>query len=375
MTDSVIPWDTSLHGGGTDGHIDQKKNENPIAALDENFYFDDSIDPVTRQRKHDYYRLDAYGWRRFNGSCTGLIATYENRFDAVATYAKMKANGRIDNVKDEYYGMTEQEVVDQWREGGEEASGHGSRMHAEIEKFYNNCADWTEDAVWLEDDDTTPALVRFLKFHMEVVVPQGIVPYRLELNIWDDATEFAGQADFVYQRLEWRADPMKRNWVGIGDWKRTKKDIFSYFSFGGKKMLGVCGSLSDCKRNHYALQMTLYAVVLQRRTNLVVKELHLGVFHEKHASYIWEPIKPLTQIAEAMLAERRKQLLAAYSQKIAALLQEPSELSAATRTLLDLVSRQQPTAEHAQKVGVLLQEPVASSELGIAIRSLLGLLL
>jgi hypothetical protein len=340
---ALITWDTNVFGGGSNGHINQKKEQYPIPALDNDFYFDDAINVETGVRNHDYYRKDEHGWRLFKGSCTGIIEQYKQKFDGVATYNQMVAGGRTRNPDDEYYGMTLEQVLAQWKEGGEEASHLGSLMHLEIEKFFNNCANWTSDEGWVNDEDNLSALIRFLKFFLDIVVPQGIVPFRTELNIWEDDTEFAGQCDLLYRRKEWLIDPTKANWVGIADWKKSKKDVRSNFSYR-KNMLGVCSSLPNCSRSFFTLQMTLYAVVLQRRTNFVVKEMHLGVFHPNNESYVWEPIQPVWSIAEAMLSERRATLLAKYKNDVNTLLHESnlhdSDLGKATRALLGLVSSQ-----------------------------------
>ena len=40
--------------------------------------------------------------------------------------------------KSKYYGMTPQQIKDQWNENGRIASEAGTKMHYDIECFYNN---------------------------------------------------------------------------------------------------------------------------------------------------------------------------------------------------------------------------------------------
>lgn len=319
MTENDGSWNTALYGGGFDGHIDFLKAKNPLPSLDENFWFDDSIDPETGQKRHDYWINDAYGPRKYHGSCTGLISEKKRKFDAHAAYMGMYKKGRIHDPADEYYGMSFEQVRDQWIEGGEEASGRGSEMHAEIEMFFNSCTNWIENERWNSNPDVAPSLARFLIF-FEMEVCGKMVPYRTELNIWDEEFEFCGQCDVLFQLLEWVNDPEKKNWVIIGDWKRTKKNLLGQRSYGN--MLGCCSSLQDKNINHYTLQMTLYKLGLERRTNLRVQACYLGIFHANNPSYQWIKVEPLPAIAMQMLVERRQTLLAKYSTAIPMLLLE-----------------------------------------------------
>lgn len=312
-------WDANVYGGGEDGHIDWLKSKYVIPVFDEKFWFDDSIDPETNQKRHDYWIEDEHGPRKYHGSCTGLIAEKKRKFVPHDAYMLMLKKGRIDDPEDEYYGMSFEQVRDQWASVGTEASGKGSVMHAEIERFFNNCADWIESALWNVDPDVSPSLVRFLDFFQKEIIGK-IEPLRTEQNIYDEDFEFAGQADFIGRRVEWKNDPAKKNWILIGDWKRTKKKLREERSYG--QMLGCCSSLPDTHLSHYTLQMTLYALIIERRTNLRVQECYLGIFYGANPTYDWIKVEPLREIAMQMLIERRQSLLAKYSLAVPRLLLE-----------------------------------------------------
>jgi len=309
----VIGWDVGLHGGGWGGDLDLLKRRNPLPTLDLGFRFDDSWNEATQDENHDYYITDELGERKYKGSCTGIIGEYKREFDAWGAYQGMVRKGRIDDPDDAYYKMSFDDCKAQWAKLGKDARDHGSRMHKEIEKFYNNCAVWPDDATWHEDPETSPALHRFMEFHRTEVVGR-LVPFRTEQNIWHEDYEFAGQADILFQRAEWLDDPDKRSWVIVGDWKRTKKDLANQRAFRGERMLGCCSELEAVSRSEYQLQMSLYAFILQRRTGLVVRELRVGVFHHNNPSYVWLKLEPRYDIVERMLVERRHKLLHRYSQ-------------------------------------------------------------
>lgn len=309
-----IGWNVAHHGGGYGGDIDFLKRLNPIHSLDTGFRFDDSFNEQTQDDNHDYYiDCQVYGERKFDGSCTGIIKKCLHPFVRQDAYDGMVRNGRISDPESKYAGMGAEEVFEKWDREGKEARTYGTRMHKEIEKFYNNCADWTTSADWLTDPNVSPSLKRFIEFHVTEVVGK-LALLRTEQNIWSRRYEFAGQCDILFQRVEWLNDPVKCKWVIIGDWKRTKKDLHNQTAYRGKKMLGAAASLDEVSLNEYRLQMTFYGHVLQERTDYVVKEMYVGAFHENNPTYVWKKIEPVWGIVKTLLTQRRQSLLHKYTE-------------------------------------------------------------
>ena len=301
------------HGGGAGGDLDLLKRRNPVPALDNEMDFDESVDRRSGDIRHDYWIFeDGVEWR-FEGSCTGEIAHWlknRGRFDAGEVWDKNTANGAFLKATSKHYGKTRQQFID-WCNS---ASVHGTAMHKELEKFMNNCAD-TKSALWTSDPNVAPSLKRFLCcWAMEI--DGQIVPFRTELNIWLRQCEFAGQADLIYRRIAWSGDPRKRNWLGVGDYKRSNKDLSVLRAYNDEHMLGVCNSLPATARSKFALQMTLYSLALMIRTDYVVVELVVGQFHHAHESYVWMHMEPLFSIAKAMLLDRRRRLLTKYTEQL-----------------------------------------------------------
>lgn len=303
-------------GGGTGGNLESLRKKNAFPAFDGYVRFDDSIDPATGDERHDYYVRERYGERRFNGSCTGIIDKYFPHFDARKAYEGMLKRGRIDKPGDEYYRMTEEQVLEQWADTGRDARNHGKAMHKAIEAFLNNAHN-PDDPVW-EDPNTKPALDRFLRMWRHEIVGK-IIPLRTELWMFDRMYEQAGSADFIYTRIEWLSDPAKRSWIGIGDWKRSKK-TFEERAYGTGH--GHCASLPNESLSKYRLQMSFYGLCVMRHTSYKVVELCLGIFHEKHVDYRWIVVEPLYEIAEKMLVERRQLQMAKYTQRLLQLTEE-----------------------------------------------------
>lgn len=300
----------SKYGGGTGGDVDLRKRENPIAPLDSNVEFDESVDPRTKEIRHDYWMHDEFGEWVYLGSCTGEIKLYlknKGKFDAGEVWDKNMANGSFKKPESKHFGRTRQEFID-WCDG---ASVFGTAMHKQIELFMNDCAD-TKSALWTTDPDVSPALKRFLCcWAMEF--DGKLYPFRTELNIWHRACEFAGQADLIFRRDEWDSDPRKALWLGIGDWKRSNKNLEERRAYQDEHMIGLCESLPATAHSKFCLQMSLYALVMMMRTKYVVVELFVGQFHHDHDNYVWKKFEPIFDIVKEMLLARRTRMLAKYT--------------------------------------------------------------
>jgi hypothetical protein len=212
----AILSDFEKFGGGQGGVRDSLRLRNPIPVFDDSVRFDESPDPVTGVRRHDYYVRDTFGWRKYKGSCTGTIKKFFPGFDGDAVYDGMEAAGRIANPADQYYGMSKEAVLEQWARIGEDASNNGREMHHMIELHLNNAAD-LNDPRWTSDE-----LKERMGYYLdwwEAEFRGKWVLLRTELPLVDEAYEFAGCSDCIAQRVEWLADPEKANWVAIIDWK------------------------------------------------------------------------------------------------------------------------------------------------------------
>lgn len=71
------------------------------------------------------------GWT----SCTGFLHNFFGHFDADAVIAKMMTSPKWFESK--YFGMTAEEIKKQWSDKGKASSEAGTRMHLDIEHFYN----------------------------------------------------------------------------------------------------------------------------------------------------------------------------------------------------------------------------------------------
>ena len=90
--------------------------------------------------------------------------------------------GKNWNEKNKYWGMTSEEIQHLWNENGRVSSTAGTKMHYDIECFYNDCE------VEVEEDNVEWNY--FEKFEEDI--GSKMEPYRTEWMVWDKELKFAG---------------------------------------------------------------------------------------------------------------------------------------------------------------------------------------
>lgn len=189
-----------------------------------------------------------------------------------------------------YFGQTRQEIKAGWNKNGQEASKAGTKMHYDIECFYN------EEDVEVEEDCVEWKY--FEKFEEEI--GQNLEPYRTEWMIWDKELKFAGSIDMIFRNPD--------GTLLIYDWKRCKNI---------KKDNRWQGATTDCISHlpdtnywHYSLQLNTYKYLLEKNYGEKVVGMYLVCLHPNNAnkSYIkievpdlGEEIKDLMSLRKTML--------------------------------------------------------------------------
>ena len=189
-----------------------------------------------------------------------------------------------------YFGQTIGEIKAGWNKNGQEASKAGTKMHYDIECFYN------EEDVEVEEDCVEWKY--FEKFEEEI--GQNLEPYRTEWMIWDKELKFAGSIDMIFRNPD--------GTLLIYDWKRCKNI---------KKDNRWQGATTDCISHlpdtnywHYSLQLNTYKYLLEKNYGEKVVGMYLVCLHPNNAnkSYIkievpdlGEEIKDLMSLRKTML--------------------------------------------------------------------------
>ena len=90
-------------------------------------------DRIQFEEETHTYTID--GERKGWTSCTGFLHNFFGHFDADAVIAKMMASSKWYESK--YFGLTAEQIKKQWSDKGAASSEAGTRMHLDIEHFYN----------------------------------------------------------------------------------------------------------------------------------------------------------------------------------------------------------------------------------------------
>lgn len=223
---------------------------------------------ITFQEEGHLYTIEGMEGRPT--SVTTLIHHSFPEFNADEVIDKMMRSPRWS--KSKYYGMTKQEIKDQWAASALEASTAGTLMHADIEHFLNQEPVLDPDCIehryfqtfWKAFCDANPDLI----------------PYRTEWLVYDDDRKISGSIDCVLINKKTGA-------ICILDWKRSK-EIKKENKY--QKGLPPLAHLEDCNYNHYSLQLNIYRHILETKYQKNVTGMFIVVFHPDNKNFMIHPI-------------------------------------------------------------------------------------
>ena len=245
-------------------------------------------DRITFDEASHTYTIDGsrVGWT----SCTQFIGGFYEHFDPDAIIQKMMRSRKWPDSK--YFGMTAEAIKQQWADSGTEASTAGTKMHLDIEHYYN-----AEPIGNLAGDDWSPTLgpewTYFQNFEATWCTPRGFVPFRTEWLVFKEDIKLAGSIDMIYKKPD--------GTLAIYDWKRAKEIKYEN-SF--QQMTGPLTHLPDTNYWHYSLQLNIYRRILQELYDVVVSELALVVLHPNQTNYRVVRLNMMDEEVEAMMATR-----------------------------------------------------------------------
>ena len=230
-------------------------------------------------------------------SVTTLNHKHFAQFDADGIIDKMLKNKK--NMNDpnyKYYGMTREQIKQLWSANAACASGAGTKMHNDIEHYYNGMD--------IQNDST-----EFQYFHNFVKDHPELTPYRTEWMVYYEELKLSGSIDMVFENPD--------GTIQIYDWKRCQ-EITNENGFGKYALTTCISHLPDTNFWHYALQLNTYKIILEHKYGKKVTKLCLVCLHpdNKYKNYecIEVPVLEtemndlvnlrLLQIAEKPLADQ-----------------------------------------------------------------------
>ncbi len=164
---------------------------------------------------------------------------------------------------------TPEELMKRWAANAAEARRLGTAMHACIESYYL-------------DESELPAGDAMHHFHRFTSLYR-LNPYRTEWRIYHEDYGVAGTLDF----LDYTAGRFT-----IWDWKRSVKvvDPVTGLVRGPGRFTASClhprlSHVPDTSYYHYALQLSIYRIILQEKYDIDVADQCLGVFHPDNPTF------------------------------------------------------------------------------------------
>lgn len=194
-------------------------------------------------------------------SVTTLVDSLFEQFDA-QKWAKIKATPEC----------PAEMLLQEWDRKGQQARDLGTLMHDRIERHYLG-----EPIEPEAESDPTFRLFR------QFTAKRTLKPYRTEWRIFLEEHDLAGTLDFLGVGDDGEFE--------IWDWKRSSKIVDPATrrpitrSRYHKTAYRPIQWLDDCTFNHYALQVSIYRRILERKYGICPKRAFLGVFHPDYPTY------------------------------------------------------------------------------------------
>lgn len=163
-----------------------------------------------------------------------------------------------------YFGMSKNDIKNSWKKKGQESSSLGTKLHEDIEKFYNNRLDLIQN--------NSKEYSQFLSFQNIF----NLIPYRTEWMIYDEKLLFSGCIDFV--------SIDKNGKFSIYDWKRCES-ITKINKYGDCCIYPELSYIPDSNYWIYSFQLNLYKFILEKNYDIKIEDIYLVKFHPLSKSF------------------------------------------------------------------------------------------
>ena len=250
-----------------------KKNAHP---RDKHITFDEGPHIYTIKGDSDYMSVTTWNHSHFA------------HFEPDKIIDKMMASPNWPNSR--YFGKTREEIKKMWADNGKQASEAGTKMHYDIECYYN------DQDVEVEED-----CIEWKYFeNFEQDLGQFMEPYRTEWMVYDEDLKFAGSIDMIFKN--------KDGTLEIYDWKRCKN--IKYTNHYQNATTECIKHLADCNYYHYALQLNTYKRLLEKNYGEKINGMYLVCMHPDNLNenYIKIPIPDLQKEVKDLFALRKEML-------------------------------------------------------------------
>ena len=199
-------------------------------------------------------------------SVTTFIKSIFPKFDSDLIIDKMMKSKYWSTNK--YFGKTKEEIKQEWKTNGCESAVLGTKLHVNIEYFYNNILNKTMEF--------TKEFELFMKFYDN---NKHLIPYRTEWLVFDEELNMAGSIDMVFKE-----EIENKTYYHIYDWKRSK--VIKKENRYGNCLVEALDHIPDSNFWHYSLQLNIYKYILEKNYNINIKDMFLVQFHPNFDNYM-----------------------------------------------------------------------------------------
>lgn len=189
------------------------------------------------------------------------------------------------NISENDFNREQQAILDEWAAENRKSCERGTAIHAELENSFYKAGKNVELKKF-----GIGGKFECKKDYTELDLPYGVYPeYLISRTSNDGILNIAGQVDLIVKN---------GNEITIIDHKTNKeiktKGFFNSKSKSSVKMKYPLNNLEDCNFNHYQLQLSTYAWMLQKiNPDFVIKDLILNHYdhNNKNTLYHCEYLK------------------------------------------------------------------------------------
>ena len=212
-------------------------------------------------------------------SVTTLIKSLFEVFDTELIIDKMMASKNWSNSR--YFGMSKDEIKQQWANNGSVQSKFGTDLHRDIENYYNGIQVTNESIEY--------------GYFIQFVQQFPLKPYRAEWTVYHEEARIAGTIDMLFENDD--------HTLQIYDWKRSKgiEKNNKLFKFG---LDPIIEHLPDTNYWHYSLQLNMYKYILEEKYNKKVTHMYLLCLHPTNKSFERIIVKDLRKEVEQLFIKR-----------------------------------------------------------------------
>jgi len=212
-------------------------------------------------------------------SVTELVQSFFPEFDSKRVSERIANRANHPNSK--YFGMTAQAIRAKWEKDAKASRVAGTALHEAV----------TQKLKGTGVESALPAMRHFNAFMDD---HDALDLHRAEWRIYDEEAMVAGTLDALFQDHRGR--------LVLCDWTRSKKIKRQNDWQNGLTLLS---HLPDANYWHKAVQLSVYAAILQDRYDCSVKRQYLVGLHPQQDSYQKLELPTLLDEASAVLDTRR----------------------------------------------------------------------